>query len=298
MVSVEDSAHRVTQRMDRAEAFLKRRRTHAGGRHHVAARLQVAAVGVGAAQVLVDEAHPLQRDALAHGVVEGRAVGLQAVGQGVHPRARRDRLRHADGELGIGDHHHGQHLGVEDDLLHPRLGVGDDAGAPNLGPGARGGGNGDGGRDGVRIGAGPPVAHVLEVPDRAGLAGHEGDHLAQIQRRAAAEGDDAVMAARAVGGDAGIEVLLGGIGVDLGEDRAAEPALIQNVESPLSHRQRRQAAVGHEERPLDVGVGAGGRQLRDAACAEADGGGIGPVGGKRHGATFSTLGKPGAVDPD
>ena len=33
--------------------------------------LQVAAVGVGAAQVLVDEAHPLQCDALPHGVIEG-----------------------------------------------------------------------------------------------------------------------------------------------------------------------------------------------------------------------------------
>ena len=76
----------------------------------------------------------------------------------------------------------------------------------------------------VRIGTGPPVAHVLKLPDRTGLAGHEGDHLAEVQRRAAAEGDDAVMVACAVGGDASIEVLLGGIGVDPSEGRAAEAA--------------------------------------------------------------------------
>ena len=40
-----------------------------------------------------------------------------------------------------------------------------------------------------------PVADILEIPHRPALAGHEGDHLADIQRAAAAEGDDAVVAA-------------------------------------------------------------------------------------------------------
>ena len=54
-----------------------------------------------------------------------------------------------------------------------------------------------------RIGARPPVADVLEIPHRPGLPGHEGDQLADIERRAAAEGDDAVMAAALEGRDAG-----------------------------------------------------------------------------------------------
>ena len=45
------------------------------------------------------------------------------------------------------------------------------------------------------VGARPPVADVLEVPQRSRLPRHEGDELADIERRAAAEGDDAVMAA-------------------------------------------------------------------------------------------------------
>ena len=96
------------------------------------------------------------------------------------------------------------------------------------------------------------------------------------------------MIACAKGGNAGIEVSLGGIGVDLGEDGAAEPARLQDVERGLRNRELGQAAVGHEQGPLNVGGGAGSRQFRDAARAEADGGGIGPVGGERHGATFLT----------
>ena len=64
------------------------------------------------------------------------------------------------------------------------------------------------------------------------------------------------MIACAVGGDAGIEVPLGGIGVDLGEDRAAEAGCLQDVEGGLRHRERGQAAVGHEQGSLDVGGGA------------------------------------------
>ncbi len=56
------------------------------------------------------------------------------------------------------------------------------------------------------VGARPPVADILEIPDRPGLAGLEGDQLAEIERRAAAEGDDAVMLALLEHGDAGVEV--------------------------------------------------------------------------------------------
>ena len=54
----------------------------------------------------------------------------------------------------------------------------------------------------VGVGARPPVADILEIPDRPRLPGHEGDELAEVEPAAAAEGDDAVMAAGAEGGDA------------------------------------------------------------------------------------------------
>src|SRR5256886_13286609 len=80
--------------------------------------------------------------------------------------------------------------------------------------------NGDDRCDAARLGACPPVAQVLEIPQRPRLPGHEGDHLAGIQRRAAAEGDHAVVSARAVDG----EPIL-----DIGGDRIAAHARKQSA---------------------------------------------------------------------
>jgi hypothetical protein len=55
-----------------------------------------------------------------------------------------------------------------------------------------------------------------KVPDRAGLAGHEGNHLAEVKARAAAECDHAVMAAIAVDLQACFQVVLVGVWVDFG----------------------------------------------------------------------------------
>ena len=96
--------------------------------------------------------------------------------------------------------------------------VGDDAGAADLGAGAGGGRHRDDRRDAGGIGARPPVADVLEIPQRPGLAGHEGDQLAGVERRAAAERDDAVMAAGLERGDAGGDVGLDRIWFDVGKD--------------------------------------------------------------------------------
>ncbi len=73
--------------------------------------------------------------------------------------------------------------------------LGDHAGAADLRAGARRGRYGDDRRDLLGVGARPPVADILEIPERPGLPGHEGDDLAGIEARAAAEGDDPVMAA-------------------------------------------------------------------------------------------------------
>ena len=45
------------------------------------------------------------------------------------------------------------------------------------------------------IGARPPVADIFQIEDRNRLAVHQRDELADIEARAAAEGDDAVMLA-------------------------------------------------------------------------------------------------------
>jgi hypothetical protein len=87
----------------------------------------------------------------------------------------------------------GHHLRMEDDLLLVRGLVDHHAGAADLRSGTGSGRHGDHRCDAAALGAGPPVADVLEIPQRPGLAGHEGDHLAGIECRAAAERDHAVM---------------------------------------------------------------------------------------------------------
>ena len=69
------------------------------------------------------------------------------------------------------------------------------------------------------FGARPPVADVLEIPQRASLPRHECHDLAGVERRAAAEGDDAVVIAGAVGSQARLDVAAGRVAPDGAEQR-------------------------------------------------------------------------------
>ena len=202
--------------------------------------------------------------------------------QRIHAGAGGDEGRHADRELGIGDDDRRQQLRMEDDLLGVRCLVGDDAGAADFGAGAGGRRHRDDRRDRVGIGARPPVADVLEIPHRPRLSGLEGDQLAEIERRAAAEGDDAVMLALLEGGDAGGEVGLDRVGLDVGKHRMRHLGVVEDLQRARDHRQLGKAGIGDEQRPLDAGRGKRVGQFGNAARAEADGGRIVPFGRRHH----------------
>ena len=115
----------------------------------------------------------------------------------------------------------------------------------------------------VGIGARPPVADILEIPHRPRLPGHEGDQLAEIERRAAAEGDDAVMLAGLEHGDAG--------GRGWSRPGSASPRRRRRRRASASSRifsvvattgSLREAGIGDEQRPLD----AGGRQASGSSA--------------------------------
>ena len=141
----------------------------------------------------------------------------------------------------------------------------------------------------VGIGARPPVADILEIPHRPGLSGLEGDQLAEIERRAAAEGDDAVMLALREGGDAGGEVGLDRVGLDVGKHRMRHLGVGEDLQRARDDRQPGKAGIGDEQRPLDAGRGKRVRQFGDAARAEADGGRVVPF-GNELGHVLSVLG--------
>src|SRR3546814_1364962 len=100
--------------------------------------------------------------------------------------------------------------------------VDDDRGAADLRAGAGGGRHGDDRGDAFGVDALPVVALVLEVEQRALLAGHERDGLGTVEARAAAEGDDAVVAAGLVGGDAVVDILADRVRLH-GGDQAGRP---------------------------------------------------------------------------
>ena len=108
---------RVRDGVHAAEALLECGGAHAGRRQHARAGLDVAAVGAGARQVLADQAHALEGDAVGEGVKARRAVGLEAVGKGVHAGRGGEAGRQAHGQLRVGNDDGGHHLRVEDDLL-------------------------------------------------------------------------------------------------------------------------------------------------------------------------------------
>jgi hypothetical protein len=113
--------------------------------------------------------------------------------------------------------------------------------------------------DRVGIGAGPPVADVLEIPDRAGLPGHEGDHLGKVEPGAAAKGDHPVMARRLEGRDPGLQVGLRRVRVHFGEQGAAQAAGL--------HQVQRRAVIGSAASPRSVT--SRGRAMPAAAQASA-----------------------------
>ena len=172
----------------------------------------------------------------------------------------------------------GSSFGMEDHLLGVGLLVGDDAGAADFRAGAGGGRHRDDRRDRVGIGARPPVADILEIPDRPRLSGLEGDQLAEVERRAAAEGDDAVMLALLEGGDAGGQVGLDRVGLHLGKHRMRHLGVAEDLQRARDDRQLGKPGIGDEQRPLDAGGSEHLRQFGNAPRAEADGGRVVPFG--------------------
>ena len=175
---------------------------------------------------------------------------------------------------------------MEDDLLHMGLGVGDDAGASHFRTRSSRRRHRDDRCDPVRIGTRPPVANIFKVPDRPRLPCHEGDSLAEIETRAAAESHDAIMPAILEGLHTGLEIDLVRVRIDVGEDRAAKSGLVENIQRMAGDRHPGKTTIRDQKWLLDAERLAGIRQFLDAATPELDGGRIAPVCDDVHFVTF------------
>ncbi|MNI86040.1 hypothetical protein D3C73_1430950 [compost metagenome] len=95
----------------------------------------------------------------------------------------------------------------------------------HFGARTRGGRHRDDRGDAAFIGAGPVVADVFEIPDRTGLATHEGDELAHVQAAATAKGHHAIVVARTPGLEPARQVGFDRIGLEVAEQRSTQPRL-------------------------------------------------------------------------
>ena len=210
-------------------------------------------------------------------MIEGAAIGFEAVRQRIHACCRCDMRRQPDGEFRVGDHFHGKHLRMEDNLLLVVAFIHDDRGAADFRSRARCGGHRDDGRDAGGVRTAPPVFAVFIVPDGPCLAGHEGNGLARIHGAAATEDDDAVVVSVAENFEALFDVLTDGVRVHVGKETAGDARMFQRADGVHDHRQGLQARIGDDQWTADTDGAAGVCQLADAACAEADLGGEVPV---------------------
>jgi hypothetical protein len=93
---------------------------------------------------------------------------------------------------------------------------------------------------------------ILEIPHRPRLPRHEGDQLADVEARAAAEGDDAVMPpARKAATPA--STLAASDWVDVGEHRR-HARILEELQRLRRDRQADQPGIGDEQRPIDAGA--------------------------------------------
>jgi len=106
---------------------------------------------------------------------------------------------------------------------------------------------------------------------------HQRDHLAKVERRAAAKADHAIMLSGFVNRDAVGHVPLVGVRVHLGKHRAAKACRFEHIERAFGNRQARQRLVGYQQRALDANRLALLGQFGNATDTELDRGGVRPV---------------------
>jgi hypothetical protein len=164
-----ERAERVADRVDGTEALLQRERPVEGGRHHLAPRVEIGAVGDRALDIGEGPAQAVERDAVGRRVERGREIGLDAVGERVHPRRGGQARRHLERQRRVADGDPGDQKGAAQNERVPGVRP-DRRSTDHLGAGAGGGGDRDDRGEGVAdAGDAALVSGVL--PKRAAVAG-------------------------------------------------------------------------------------------------------------------------------
>ena len=201
-------------------------------------------LGDGVAQVLADQLNGLKVEHVGKlpGALGG--VALDGVGQCVHTSGSGQAGGHGSHHVGIDDSNLGGIVGVDAHELADLLGVGDDVVDGHLGSSTGGRRHGDS-EHGMVLGG----SNALEATDigELGVVDNNADGLGGVHGGAATDGHDSVSLGGLEGLDAVLDVLDGGVGLDLGVEAPSDAGGVELVGHLGGNAKLDQIGVGADE---------------------------------------------------
>ena len=201
-------------------------------------------LGNGVAQVLADQLNSLKVEHIGElpGALGG--VALDGVGQSVHAGGSSQTGGHGSHHVGVDDGNLGGVVGVDAHELADLLGVGDDVVDGHLSGSTGGRRHGDG-EHGVVLSR----SNALEATDigELGVVDDDADGLSGVHGGAATDGHDSVSFGGLESLDAVLDVLDGGVGLDLGVEAPSDASGVELVGHLSGNAKLDQIGVGADE---------------------------------------------------
>ena len=216
----------------------------------------VGIVGNCLAEVLCDQLDGFQVQNVGKLPCSGCGIAFDGVGQSVHTCGSGQALGHGGHHIGIYDGDVGDIVRVYADELSLLLDVGNDIVDGGFCTCAAGGGNCDG--EDSPLGGGSDTFQRADIRE-LGVVDDDADALAGVHGGAAADGDHHVSAGFLVGFHAVLDVLDGGVGLDVGIEGVGNAVLFQKI-----------CDIGCNTELDKVGIGCN-EGLLEASCLDETG---------------------------
>src|SRR5262245_37139257 len=107
----------MSEGVDYAKVLLKSDSAHSRSYQHLATRIDVISLPIGAGKSLYNQFDPFKGDAVAHGVKGRASVGFDAMRERIRTCSSGEHRREAGSQLGIQNNELGKQLGVEQDCF-------------------------------------------------------------------------------------------------------------------------------------------------------------------------------------
>lgn len=186
--------------------------------------------------------------------------------EGVHAGPRGQRRREVARQFGVADRRARQEVGTRDDRLATGLGELNQSASPRLAPGPGRRGHRHHGRHRRLDSVLAPTSQVV-VGKSARVRDQQTDCLGDIDWAASTEADESIASRVAVDRQAGQDVFLGRIGLDLPVD---DHSFLERGDHLLHQPGGQETGIGHDQWPVESQPAQFGDQQTTGACPEQD----------------------------